>query len=151
MKTSQAIKRRQRNPIQPVSRKGDRWTFASESRDRVAYTVERSGREWRCGCPARGLCKHVTAAVIEDAAARGWDLVQVWTDEADARRQKRRTVRMTASGRAFWVTFAWGAWVPRDAEARLVSVRFDKWNDRWDAYYKAPDGRLYRRGVRRAA
>jgi len=102
--TSKAIKQGQYNPM-AGTRKGNRWTFQSESRERVIYTAERDGREYRCGCPATGLCKHITSAVIEDAKAK-FSIVQVWTDRADAVRQHRRTVEFTANGQSFWVTFA---------------------------------------------
>ena len=104
MITSKTIKAKQHNPIQGI-RKGNRWTFQSESRERVRYSVLRDGREYRCGCPATGLCKHITSAVIEDAKAK-FGIVQVWTDQADAERQKRRTIQMTANSRPFWVTYA---------------------------------------------
>ena len=103
MQTSATIKQRQYNPIQGT-RKGNRWTFQSESRDRVSYTVERNGREYRCGCPATGLCKHITSSVLDDARKK-FDIVQVWTSEADADRQHRRKLQMSANGKPFWVTF----------------------------------------------
>jgi len=104
MQTSATIKSGQYQPIAGI-RKGNRWTFPSESRDRVTYTTTRNGREYKCGCPARGLCKHITSAVMDDAKTK-FDLVQVWTSEADADRQHRRKIQMTANGVPFWVTFA---------------------------------------------
>ena len=105
MNTSTTIKRGQYNPAVGIRNNDTSWTFDSQSRERVRYSVLRDGREYKCGCPATGLCRHITSAVIEDARAK-FGIVQVWTDQADAKRQKRRKVEFTANGRPFWVTFA---------------------------------------------
>ena len=148
MNTSTTIKQRQYNPIQGERYEVNRWRFPSESRDRVSYTVNRDGTAYKCGCPARGLCKHITSAVLDDAKVK-WDGVQVWTSQADAKRQKRRTVELTANGKTFWVTYILPRWIPREPGARLVSVTTDI-HGNTDAWY-AKSGRRWRRLVRRAA
>ena len=86
----------------------------------------------------------------------GWALVQFWTDEEDARRQRRRTLEFAGRGRnrkGFWITYSWGSWVPREAGAQVVEVRRDFLNahkDWWNVTYKAGAAR-FRRTVRRAA
>ena len=133
MNTSATIKAKQYNPIEGT-RKGNRWTFTSESRDRVTYTVERNGREYRCGCPATGLCKHITSAVLEDAKTK-FDVVQVWTSKEDADRQHRRTLEMTANGKSFWVTYA-------DRSPLKGVVRFcATWGGGTVDIYRREDGR----------
>jgi len=104
MQTSKTIKRKQYDPIEG-KRNGDRWTFASESRDRVEYMVSRDDTSYRCGCPAVGLCKHITSAVLDDAKDK-FEVVQVWTDKTDAKRQHRRIAEMMANDKTFWVTYA---------------------------------------------
>lgn len=89
----------------PVSRKGNRWTFASESRPHVLYTTLREGSVYKCGCKARGLCWHVRRAVMDDAKPR-WGRVQIFTDEAKAKRQKNRVITMTVKGKPFYVVYA---------------------------------------------
>lgn len=106
MNTSTIIKARQYQPIVGV-RNGNVWTFTSESNPHTTYTTRRvSGTHYVCNCPATGLCKHITSAMMDDARAK-WNLVQVWTSEQDANRQHRQTIQMSANqGRTFWVTFA---------------------------------------------
>jgi len=115
MKTSKRIKARQYEPIQGRKTESGAWIFDSESHDRVTYMVTRKGSVYKCGCPTEGLCKHITSVVIEQASGK-WGLVQLWTDEADARRQHRKMVEMTVSyferrtrtrqEKPFWVTLA---------------------------------------------
>lgn len=147
MRTSTIIKQGQYKPIQG-KRTGNRWTFESESRDRVSYTTERNGREYKCGCPARGLCKHITSAVVEDARANCLVKVQVWTDPQDARRQHRRTIELTANGIPFWVTYDYPADVDR-SPGRLTGLTRDIFGN-VDAWY-IRGGLTFRRLYRRAA
>ena len=136
MITSTTIKQRQYQPIEGT-RRGNSWTFQSESRERVRYSVLRDGREYKCGCPATGLCKHITSAVIEDAKAK-FEIVQVWTDQTDAKRQKRRTIQMSANGHPFWVTFAQGS--PLAGVVRFCET-WGKWGKgSVDLYYRNEDG-----------
>ena len=146
MNTSKTIKGGQYQPIQGT-RKGNRWTFESESRDRVSYTTERNGREYKCGCPARGLCKHITSAVIEDAKANCLVKIQVWTSQADAQRQHRRTVELTANGVPFWVTYDYPPDVDR-SPGRLTGLKRDI-HGNVDAWY-TKGGLVFRRLYRRA-
>jgi len=126
MTTSQRIKARQYDPIQPVKvLDRDRAIFASESRERVQYMTLRAGRNFRCGCPARGLCEHVIWMVLEHGHEQ-FRHVSVWTSEADAKRQHRRTVRFTANGRPFWVTFA-GKVDPVEALDAEVEALGEEW------------------------
>lgn len=105
METSKAIKTRQYTPIKGI-RNGHVWTFTSERNPNTQYTTRRvTGQVYTCNCPAPGLCKHITSALLDDAGAK-WELVQVWTSQADAARQHRRTVQMFANNRKFWVTYA---------------------------------------------
>ena len=105
METSDRIKARQYHPIEPV-RSGEDWAeFESETRERVTYMARRTGRTFKCGCPATGLCKHVTWLVLRDAR-RKFRHVSLWTSEADARAQHRRVVEAVANKTAFWITLA---------------------------------------------
>lgn len=133
MNTSATIKQGQYNPAAGIRNGDTSWTFDSQSRERVRYSVLRDGTAYKCGCPATRLCKHITSAVIEDAKAK-FSVVQVWTDQADAVRQKRRTIEMTANGRPFWVTFA--------GQPLTGVVRFcPTWGGvgTADLYYRNPD------------
>lgn len=154
MKTSQTIKARQYSPISPLQRNGDRWQFRSESREREPYTTIRNRRNYRCNCPTIGLCKHITAAVLADAREK-FQIVQVWTDETDAQRQRRRTERFFANGRPFWITYAirisaadraWNAARP-DAWKTAVVAQGDGWKvwaendgERWLFWCSRPVG-----------
>jgi len=89
-------------PIQPLSRSGNVWTFASESSD-TKYTTTRDGSKYVCTCPAKGLCKHIQSAILEDGKAK-FGIVQVWTSEQDAKRQRRQMFRIKANRKLAWVT-----------------------------------------------
>jgi hypothetical protein len=136
MDTSKAIKSRQYDPIEPVQVLDGGWrmVFDSETRDRVQYTTvrdRRHPRQFKCGCPARGLCKHITRMVQEFARPR-YEAVSVWTSEGDADRQRRRDLTLYANGNPFHVTYgrrrlaldnpdvkgvaSIGAWVSADTE-----------------------------------
>jgi len=105
MRTSKQIKKGQYN-ARPVVRIGS-GTFRAQSWDGThQHTVRRIHDRFLCDCPATSLCHHVIDVVVDSARARGWKLVQLWTDEQDARRQKRRRVEYVANGAPFWVTYA---------------------------------------------
>lgn len=108
MKTSDVIKSKQYQPIEPTSVLDNGWkmVFESETRSRVTYTTVRdrqNNRNFKCGCPATGLCKHITVMVLRHAAR--FERVSVWTNEDDAYRQRRRMLEFTANGVPFWVTY----------------------------------------------
>lgn len=154
MRTSAAIKAGQNKPPEVLQELDVNRHWRVEGRSREHYDVWRSASDQRffeCTCPSRGLCRHITAVVKSLAASKGWEAVSVWTDEADAKRQNKRTLQLYAMGKAFWVTYSWGSWVPREDEARLVGVKADQWRkDIWDAFYKVEgEPRVYRRPVRR--
>jgi hypothetical protein len=133
MDTSRTIKSGQYRPI-AGTHDGNRWTFASRSRERVTYTVERDGNAYRCGCPATGLCRHITAAVLDDAKVK-WSVVQVWTSWSDAARQHRKAVELTANGRPFWVTYAGQRRADEvatlDAEINDLGIQLERARRRW--------------------
>ena len=105
MDTSRTIKSRQYDPISPIRRDGDRAWFESESRPGVEYGTERDPKDrslFRCGCPARGLCKHITSEVLFHS--RGLIRVSLWTSRPDAQRQKRPLISLEANGIPFYAT-----------------------------------------------
>ena len=130
MDTSTTIKQAQYQP-HPVRKVGN-GVYRTSSRDGShEHTVTRRGEHFHCDCSASGLCHHVTDVVMDSARRHGWKVVQVWTSEADARRQKRRHVTYQAGNRDFWVTFAGGTkaepkfvGVPAPEPPRDVLVRF---------------------------
>lgn len=133
MKTSRTIKAGQRKPPTILKAGDNSWKVAG--RTRPFYWVTRNKTAWYCSCPAKRLCRHITAVVKDLAGHGGYDVVQVWTDESDARRQKRAVTRMKAHGRPFWVTLAC-RWAESPAGTRFAGIRRDKWNDGlFDVYF----------------
>ena len=121
METSTRQLKNRYSPIAPLTHTGNHWTFASESKPNTIYTTTRQGKTYSCTCPAKGLCKHITRAILDDARQK-FGIVQVWTSEADARRQKRRRFAVRANGAYAWVTV--GAEVDSVAklDAEIVQV-----------------------------
>lgn len=87
-----------RNEVHPLG--GNRYQVVSASSGN-AYSVTLTGAGGTCSCswgqyrPAhdqRSACSHVLAALSFAAQAAGANSVSAWTDEAQARRQHRRTV-----------------------------------------------------------
>lgn len=103
MKTSKRQLENRYNPIKALSRNGNTWTFASETRSNVIYTTTRNGNNYQCSCPSKGLCKHIQSAVLEDASKK-FGKVQIWTNEEDAKRQKRQMHVIRANNSYAWIT-----------------------------------------------
>ena len=96
MDTSKIIKEAQYHPH--AARLVAPGTFRTQSRDGTHdHIVLRRGDRFLCTCGCPGLCHHVIDVVVDSAKRRGWRTVQVWTSEADAKRQRRRTVEYRAN------------------------------------------------------
>ena len=133
METSSRQLKNRYHPIQPIVREGNTWTFASETSN-VTYTTTRAGSKYLCTCPARGLCKHIESAILEDAREK-FGIVQVWTSEQDALRQKRRKFQIRANRRPAWVT------VGAEIKPEPFMVRRGWGNIGWTLHYHLPDGK----------
>jgi len=157
MKTSKVIKQAQLDPPTILESKENTWKV--EGRIRPSYWVTRNGGIFYCTCPAGTplrrrkptLCRHVTAVVKSLAQREGFDVIQVWTSEEDARKQRRKVVTLEARGTPFWVTLAsrWASSYVPDG-GRLVKAKRDKWKPGLFDVYFTRDGFQARVPARRA-
>ena len=104
MNTSAAIKAAQYQPAKVWQAKNGDYAVMSETTGDV-HTVTKNGNRFTCTCPAMtGTCKHITPVIVRSMRAKGFSVVQIWTSETDARRQRRKTFTITRNGRQAWVT-----------------------------------------------
>ena len=150
--TTKAIKRGQYDPA-PIRKVGDgRWLVPSKSRPNVEYTVARTENDFSCGCLATSpTCYHVTSVLMNELAQVGW-VGAVWTSEAEAKRQRRKTWTLTRNGRPFWVTGRVASWVRRlpGKRARFWKAEKDQWSSTTDCYWMI-EGRPARVGMKGAS
>lgn len=113
MKTSKAIKAGQYEPAEvhrTTRRGGNEWRVKSKSTDNWHTVTKTSKGGFWCTCQARSrVCRHVTAVL---KAEMPYDSIQVWTDEADAKRQHRKVYRLTRNGKLFWMTVVNAGFLP---------------------------------------
>lgn len=105
MKTSKTIKATQYKPLPIISHDfvTNRTVVQGTNRN---YTIIRDKSKFRCGCPATGLCRHIITVVDMYMEKAGFQTRQFWTNEEDAKRQKRSRRTLMANGKEFYVTFA---------------------------------------------
>ena len=125
--TTKAIKAGQYNPAKMTKIAVNCWRVESKSGDRPR-TVTRHKNKFTCDCPAISpTCRHVTAVLMTELREKGW-VAAVWTSEAEARRQRRKTWALTRNGRVFWVTGRPAPEVRRpDKRARFLYAEQDQW------------------------
>ncbi len=169
MRTSPTIKYNQLNPPTVLEMGTRRAIVEGRSRDRYKVTRPKDDpRRFVCGCKAGRaglLCRHVQAYVRALAEGRGWDLVQFWNHEHEAKRQKRCTVELQTRDRSFWVTYArrpirqiWNAKCPPiwesvdlydDGTTRIFAVHDGQWKywaNRAHGIYRPAHGKSFLRG-----
>ncbi|MCK5557477.1 MAG: hypothetical protein KAJ01_03825 [Candidatus Hydrogenedentes bacterium] len=142
--TTRAIKAGQYEPAEVTKVAANRWTVLSRSTGKKR-TVTRFKSRFTCDCPATSpTCRHVTAVLMDEMRAKGW-VAAVWTSEAEARRQRRKTWTLTRNGRAFWMTGRPAPEVRRPHKrGRFVEMQLDPYG-RGDAdCYWMVDGYLGR-------
>jgi len=148
--TTKAIKEGQYNPSAIRKVAVNRWRVQSRSTD-FTYTITRHKNTWTCDCPATSpTCYHVTSVLMQELAQVGW-IGAVWTSEAEARRQRRKTWALTRNGRQFWVTGRVAPWVRRlpGKRARFWKAEKDQWSSAIDCYWMT-EGRPARVGMKGA-
>ena len=149
--TTRAIKEGQYNPSAIEKVAVNRWRVKSRSSD-FTYTITRHKNKWTCDCPAVSpTCYHVTSVLMNELAEVGW-VGAVWTSEAEAKRQRRKTWALTRNGRPFWVTGKVASWVRRlpGKRARFWKAEKDKWSSTTDCYWFV-QGRPARVGMKGAS
>ena len=104
-------------------------TFQVQGRHGV-YTVTRIGsKTWTCTCPATVLCRHIKAAVQNEAKAKGFYAQFCKTPEA-VKRQRRRHFEISAKNKPVAVCYRRR---PRNvnAEARAVEEQIAALDHKW--------------------
>ena len=149
--TTKAIKRGQYDPAEVRKVNVNRWTVLSRSTGKNR-TVTRFKSRFTCDCPAKSpTCYHVTSVLMQELKAIGW-VGAVWTSEAEAKRQRRKTWVFARNGRYFWMTARVASWVRRlpGKRARFWMAEKDKWSSTTDCYWMI-EGRPARVGMKGAS